>query len=53
MREVSAVIKVTGVPLRSEARMHQIQSMTRTEKHIDVMIVTQMSDVPYAAYFTV
>lgn len=30
VREVSAVIKVTGVPLRSEARMHQIQSMTRT-----------------------
>lgn len=53
VREVSAVIKVKGVPLRSTARMHQIQSMSRTDKHIDISNVTQMSDVPYAAYFTV
>ena len=53
VREVNAVIRVSGVPLMSQARMHQIHTMSRSEKDIEISTVTQMSDIPYAAYFTV
>lgn len=51
VREVSAIIKVKGVPFKTEATMNSVWMLKWKGEDIHINIVTQISDVPYAAYF--
>lgn len=45
------MMKVNGIPFLKEAGMSQVWMLKRQEDSIKLNIVTQMADVPYAAYF--
>lgn len=44
-------MKVHGVPFVKEAGMSQVCMLKKQEDNLKLNIVTQMADVPYAAYF--
>ena len=45
------MLKVTGIPFLKEAGMSQVWMLKQQEDCLKLNIVTQMAEVPYAAYF--
>lgn len=54
VRELTALLKVKGVPFRSEAPMNQVWLLSkRTPEELTLKVITQMTELPYSSYFHV
>ena len=54
VRELTAIMKLKGVPFKSEAPMNQVWLLSKkTTEELALKVITQMADIPYSAYFHV
>lgn len=47
------MLKVKGVPFKSEAGMSQVCMLSKNERNeLSLKVITQMADVPFSSHFT-